>query len=639
MKRFFKLGMLAALLAFSCQASVKKSNLRILYVWGSADWDDAYFEDDTARLEANIRERAASFEAMLKEYFNAVTTVRASSYTPELSRSYDVTVMDGTPIPILPGARETDAAGKLIKIVPPAYLPEDFDRPMLTIGELGEKLGRRIGLKTDWYCLCLDADAHHLRREHPIFNAPFTVQLTTRVKATPEPAFHFPYYADGPIPDSIPMWQVQTKGYSTDQQFRVGMVARPWGFEDSPETEYISSGVCLKTLDAVAIGRHGNFLHWGFAASPAYMTPEARTVLANAIVYISRFAGQGVIARKYEDRIATRDYLKELKYYATRTSYEEQLRNDEILYGRVDEAAAKLKERLAKGEKLAQDEMMVFFIQSQRPPVLTFEGYLKKYQRNFFDLFGMDSDAYIKYYDENRDYFHATGSYHLELDEDVKSLGIPNNDPRLLDAAIKLWETGRDAEKARRILARYTLVDFATPGEWRAWYAANKSRLFFTESGGWLFLVNSREPGVNDYHAREVRQQIAALSLGETDDRQPVKATASLIANGNGSKELVVKIKVHPGYHIYGNVATGDPYIPTTLAFELPDGYALAGNLQLPAFKPFTSNGTTIYENEIVFRQPIRGTGTGGAKCMLKYQCCDDHICFPPAEEELLVNL
>jgi hypothetical protein len=636
MKQFFKLGMLVTLLAFSCQASVKKSNLRVLYVWGSADWAADYFQGDTARLEASIRERAASFETMLKEYFNAVTTVRASSYTPELSRSYDVTVMDGTPAPILPGGRETDEAGNVVRYLRPGYLPEDFDLPMLTIGELGEKLGRRIGLKTDWYCLCLDADAHHFRREHPIFNAPFPVQLTTRVKATPEHAFHYPYYADGPIPDSIPMWQVQTKGYATDQHFRIGMVARPWGFEDSPEAEYISSGVCQKTLDAVAIGRHGNFLHWGFAASPAYMTPEAHAVLANAIVYISRFAGQGVIARKYEDRIATRDYLKELKYLATRESYEARMKSDEKFYRQKEEAIPKLKERVAKGEKLSAGDMALL---SMRRPTVTFEDYVKRYQKNFFDLFGTDSDAYARFYDENRDYFYSYGSYHFEIDEDVKSLGIPNNDLRLLDAAINLWETGKDAEKARRILARYTLVDFATPGEWRAWYDVNKSRLFFTESGGWLFLVNGREPGVNDYHAKEARQKIAAILPGETDDQQPVKVAANLIAKGNGSKELVVKIKIHPGYHLYANVAGGDPYIPTTLVFELPAGYALAGDLQLPPFHPFTSNGTTIYEDEIVFRQPIRSTGPGEVKCTVKYQCCDAHICFPPAEEELLVNL
>jgi hypothetical protein len=345
-----------------------------------------------------------------------------------------------------------------------------------------------------------------------------------------------------------------------------------------------------------------------------------------------------VIARKYEDRIATREYLKELKYLCTRESYEERMKSDENFYRQIEEAVPKLKERLAKGEKLSTGEMML--LSMRRPTTtVTFEDYVKRYQRDFFDIFGTDSDAYIKFYDENRNYFYSYGSYHFEIDEDVKSLGIPNNDLRLLDVAINLWETGKDAEKARRILTRYTLVDFATPDEWRAWYEANKARLFFTESGGWLFLVNSREPGVNDYHAKEARQKIAAIRPGETDDQQPVKVAANLIAKENGSKELVVKIKIHPGYHLYSNVAPEDPYIPTTLAFELPTGHALAGDLQLPPFHPFTSNGTTIYEDEIVFRQPIRGTGTGKVKCTVKYQCCDDHICFSPAAEELLVNL
>ncbi|MFR7811668.1 MAG: hypothetical protein ACLU4N_21820 [Butyricimonas faecihominis] len=35
------------------------------------------------------------------------------------------------------------------------YLPYDFDRPMLMIAEMSSLLGSRIGLKTDWYCLCL----------------------------------------------------------------------------------------------------------------------------------------------------------------------------------------------------------------------------------------------------------------------------------------------------------------------------------------------------------------------------------------------------------------------------------------------------------------------------------------------------
>lgn len=626
-----------ALILISGTAHAKKEHLRILYVGGSADWNIEYFNGDSVAWKQDVHERTKAFETMLKKYFSSVKIVDAADYTEALSKNYDVTVMDGTPKPISPRIYERDDQGKITKSTAEGYLTEAFDRPMLFIGELGEKLGRRIGLKTDWYCLCLDADAHHFRQEHPIFHAPFPVKLTLRNRPTPSGAYHYQYYVDGTIPDSIPMWQVQTKGYESDAGFRIGMVARPWGFEDSPEAEYISSGVCAKTLDAVAIGRHGNFLHWGFAASPRYMTPEAQTVLANAIVYISKFAGQGVIARKYEDRIATREYLKELKYLATHESYEDRLKSDEEFYAQMQKRQQELKEKQTKGEKLSAADKTI--VNMKKPAVMPFEAYIKRYQKDFFDRFGTDSEAYIKFYDENKDYFYSFGFYHFELDEDVKSLGIPNNDLRLLDTAIRLMESSEDAEKGKRILTRYTLCDFATPEEWREWFDTNKDRMFFTEAGGWLFLINSREPGVNDYHAKEARAAIATIPSGTTSDLEPVDIGSRTIDLSNGNKELVVKISIHPGYHLYAETAPSDPFIPTRVSFDLPDGYQTVGAMKLPDVRFYNAEGTTIYEDTIVFRQEIAGSGGGEAKCTVAYQCCDNHICFAPEKVELKLTL
>ncbi|MCD8185696.1 MAG: hypothetical protein LUD68_04340, partial [Rikenellaceae bacterium] len=301
-------------LSFTAAATAQdhsKSSLRILYVGGTPDFDTyGTAAPDSVRMEEGVRKRMASFESFLNDYFTETTVIHAREYHQRLSYEYDVTILDGRPEPIVPGVTDQEKGIYL----PPGYFTEDFDRPVLTIGEIGDRTGRRIGIKNDWYCLCLDAEAHHWRQEHPIFNGPFAVSMTVRMKPTPQEAFHYPYYHDGPIPEEIPMWTVQTTGYATEKGFRIGMVSRSWGYEDSPEAEYISSGVCQKTLDAVAIGRHGNFFHWGFSASPAYLTDEAKPVLANAIVYISEFAGQTPIARKYNDRTATREYLKELRH-------------------------------------------------------------------------------------------------------------------------------------------------------------------------------------------------------------------------------------------------------------------------------------------------------------------------------------
>ena len=97
---------------------------------------------------------------------------------------------------------------------------------------------------------------------------------------------------------------------------------------------------------------------------------------------------------------------------------------------------------------------------------------------------------------------------HLDIDEEARYIGIANNDIRILDKAISMLETGEDVEIAKEVLERYTLCRFATPVQWRDWYETYKDKLFFTESGGWLFLINTFEnvPG-NDYQVRLDEQE------------------------------------------------------------------------------------------------------------------------------------
>ena len=43
---------------------------------------------------------------------------------------------------------------------------------------------------------------------------------------------------------------------------------------------------------------------------------------------------------------------------------------------------------------------------------------------------------------------------------------------------------------AKRILERYTKEKFATASEWKEWLDSNNARLFFTDAGGYVWLVN-----------------------------------------------------------------------------------------------------------------------------------------------------
>lgn len=87
-----------------------------------------------------------------------------------------------------------------------------------------------------------------------------------------------------------------------------------------------------------------------------------------------------------------------------------------------------------------------------------------------------------------------------KIDQEARELGIANNDIRLLDTAITMMEKGGDEAVTGRILAeRYTLKRFSTPTQWRQWFDKNRNNMFFTEAGGFKWLVNTYEPGENDY--------------------------------------------------------------------------------------------------------------------------------------------
>ena len=502
----------------SMDAAVKKVALRVLYVGGSPEFDTMGNRDaDSLEIVKSAQERTASFDAYLRQYFTTVKSINARDYTPELSKHYDVTIIDGRPQPIEVKKYIEHTKWGDREMQDKIYFPKDFDRPVLTIAEAGENVGRGSGIKSDWYCLCLEADAHSSVRDHQIFQGPFKVNLNWETKETPYPAKHeYYYFSDEPIPDSIPMWRVQNT--ADIRGYRIGMVARPWGFTDSPECEYISSGVCAKTIDAVAIGRHANFFHWGFSGSPKHLTEDGKAVLANAIAYIAKFAGHRPIARKWNEHIATKAYVKEKRFLASKEGW----KSFEAITAKSNEQmkhfADSINQVIAQGGQVTEMEKM--YAQFEPEPEKTYEEFLQRYNDDLFPQFGTDEQKYLDYYDRNAPYFYGgKGSYELTIDEDCKQLGIAVGDKRLLDKAISLWETASKAQAnipagqltnpqhqdkidmAKRLLYRYTLLRFATPQEWRSWYRTYGDRLFWTESGGWLFMVNTEDPNIpgNDY--------------------------------------------------------------------------------------------------------------------------------------------
>ncbi len=70
-------------------------------------------------------------------------------------------------------------------------------------------------------------------------------------------------------------------------------MARPWKPSDAPDAEILCIGYNTGKMNgAVAVGRHGNFLQWGFSAPPSKMTDAGRKFFLNSICYIAKFDGK-----------------------------------------------------------------------------------------------------------------------------------------------------------------------------------------------------------------------------------------------------------------------------------------------------------------------------------------------------------
>lgn len=435
--------------------------------------------------------RMPAFKALLEKYFSTVATIDCRDWKPEDSELYDVTIFDFSTKVIEPAHQERLPQGGM-KSVPARYLPDNFSKPVVFIASAAPEMGGRIGLKLDWLCLCLDADAHHMNAGHPIFKGPLEKIAPTMVtKDTPEGIYHYTTGAN--VPKRIPMWRVQKEGYLENKNARIGLVARGNRFLESPDTEVISSGVNTKDLGAVAIGRHGNFFLWGFGASPTDMTEEAKKVFVNTVAYMKGFNGKAPIARKYNDRMATTDDVKEIIASATKEKYGEYVQEMKDFMEQGKKQKIQLENKVASGQTLTSEEKSSMSYLGQDVPIDSYEDYLKSRMGKFASKFGGDAAAFQKYMKENFDYVYCNpeGFFSYEIDDEAKKIGFPNHQVRFLEACIERLKKNDEPELALKMLKKYTTEDFNSAQEWSSWLAKNKNKLFFTETGGYRFLVNT----------------------------------------------------------------------------------------------------------------------------------------------------
>jgi hypothetical protein len=271
---------------------------------------------------------------------------------------------------------------------------------------------------------------------HPIFNEPFATGASeTEEIDTPKNYFSYPDSAG--LEARMKVWRVHADALKHRDY---GLVSSWYGFLDSPDCEFVASGVNSKGPHSVAVGRQGNFLLWGFCAPPAELSESARKAFLNAVVYITKFDGAPIYVR---DPVPARDWaLVYAKYVGDPQSAEwAKKRFDPKLI------------EAAKGDA----------------------GELENLLMGGFDRLRADKkdDGYV-----------------FSIDEDVAALGAANNDPQLIDTCLNLIGHREQVERAHRVMVRYLGIDLGPDlSHWTSWWSKNKGRAFFSDTAGYRFVL------------------------------------------------------------------------------------------------------------------------------------------------------
>ena len=275
--------------------------------------------------------------------------------------------------------------------------------------------------------------AHVGPMTHEIFHRPFTVESGVESWDTPSGYIRRRLPHEPELPKKMDIWRIQDTGNRAGSG---GVVARAYGFKDSPDAEALLLGFNSgKEYGAVGVGRQGNVLQWGYAAPPAKMSEMGRRLFINCICYISKFDGKLPLVRRS---------------------------------GYPREHALRL------GALITRLKDKDFFSSTFAPEL----------QERFRD----DPDGLVKYYLDDFELIYREKFF--DIDKDLKSLGIQSNrEIKTLDRLIELLDDRKHADTARTLLHRYTDQTFSSSPPWRHWLDTNRGRIFFSDFGGYKFFV------------------------------------------------------------------------------------------------------------------------------------------------------
>ncbi len=131
----------------------------------------------------------------------------------------------------------------------------------------------------------------------------------------------------------------------------------------------------------------------------------------------------------------------------------------------------------------------------------------------------------------------------------------------------------------------------------------------------------------------------AAVAFEPLDTASRVRAEASL-RRLPGREEIVVRLRIAPGFHVNANPASYDYLVPTAVRFEGLEP-ARVRYPEARLFKPgFERRGLAVYEGEVEIVAELPAGALAADRTVrgeVRVQACDDSVCLPPASLPVVI--
>jgi hypothetical protein len=376
----------------------------------------------------------------------------------------------------------------------------------------------------------------------------------------------------------IKAWKVH------EQQKMAGLVSSRRFFENADDSEIIAGGVNMKGIHGVALVREAHRLLWGFIAPPSEMTPEARNVFINALVWIHRFDGHQQTAFA---GMAARNRIKSI-----------------------------LDSPYTDGGNL-----------------------IRWFPRELLEQTDNDKEKIREHFSGRLPYVYTpSGSGQLWVDQDAEQLKTPNSAPESLVKWVEMLD-GDNSDIAKRLLQRYTGKRFRKTGQWRDWVQQYKGQLRFSDERGYRFYPTKDS---DEESAADINPNQAEISRDNLTDMAPVQFEYVLQStheiNGENYQfrqrkvTLVVRARVKDGWYLYPSSADGLGNTPTTIDVLLPDGMSFVDDWQNPVPTDDKLVDGAVFKRVVNVGKPVEELNI--IKVRLTFQACNQTQCLRPQTTE-----